>query len=59
MTKDTSTSLDVLAKTLPVSERIRVRLQQAGHRFHANDNIAAFLEPGELDALIDEVEGKM
>jgi GTP cyclohydrolase I len=59
MTKDTSTSLDVLAKTLPVSERIRVRLQHAGHRFHANDNIAAFLEPGELDALIDEVEGKM
>ena len=59
MTKDTSTSLDVLAKTLPVSERIRVRLQQAGHRFHANDNIAAFLEPGELDALIDEVEDKM
>ena len=59
MTKDTSTSLDVLAKTLPVSERIRVRLQQAGHRFHANDNIAAFLEPGELDALIDEIEDKM
>ena len=44
---------------LPVSARVRARLQHAGHRFHANDNIAAFLEPGELEALIDEVEGKM
>ena len=42
-----------------VSTRIRARINKAGHRFHANDNIAAFLEPGELEALIDEVEGKM
>lgn len=43
----------------PVSARIRARIQRAGQRFHANDNIAAFLEPGELDALVDEVEEKM
>ena len=55
MIDDTGT----LSEALPVSARVRARLQQAGHRFHANDNIAAFLEPGELDALIDEVEGKM
>ena len=43
----------------PVSERIRARIQRAGQRFHANDNIAAFVEPGEMEALLDEVEGKM
>ena len=43
----------------PASTRIRERISRAGQRFHANDNIAAFLEPGDLDALIDEVEGKM
>jgi GTP cyclohydrolase I len=43
----------------PVSARIRSRLRKAGRRFHANDNIAAFLEPGELDALLLEVEGKL
>ena len=43
----------------PVSARVRQRLQQAGQRFHANDNIADFLEAGELDHLLDEVAGKM
>ena len=28
-------------------------------RFHANDNIAAFIEPGELPLLQAEVEGKL
>ena len=32
----------------PVSARIRERIQRARQRFHANDNIAAFLEPGDL-----------
>ena len=41
------------------STRIRERIILSGQRFHANDNIAAFLEPGDLDALIDEVTGKM
>jgi GTP cyclohydrolase I len=43
----------------PVSTRIRARIQGARQRFHANDNIAAFLEPGDLDALLEEVAGKM
>ena len=37
------------------SEKIRARLQAAKQRFRANDNIAAFIEPGELDALTEEV----
>ncbi len=44
---------------MTAASRIRARLRQANHRFHANDNISAFIEPGELDALLDEVEGKM
>ena len=43
----------------PVSTRIYERIKQSGQRFHANDNIAAFLEPGDLDALLDEVTVKM
>lgn len=44
---------------VPISVKIRERVRQAQQRFHANDNIADFIEPGELDALIDEVQGKM
>ena len=44
---------------LPVSARVRERIRRARRRFHANDNIADFLEPGEFDALLDEVAGKM
>jgi GTP cyclohydrolase IA len=43
---------------LPVSARIRARLQFARKRFHANDNIADYLRPGELDSLLEEVTGK-
>ena len=43
----------------PVSVRIRERLKAARKRFNANDNIAAFIEPGELEGLLDEVESKM
>jgi len=43
----------------PVSERIRERLQQAGRRFHANDNIHDVIEDGELDQLIDEVKARV
>lgn len=42
-----------------VSTKIRARLLQARKRFHSNDNIADFIEPGELEALLDEVETKM
>ena len=48
-----------MSQTPPVSEAIRARLQQKGQRFHANDNISAFIQPGELDQLTREVEGKM
>jgi GTP cyclohydrolase I len=43
----------------PVSVKIRERLTTARKRFNANDNIAAFIEPGELEQLLDEVEVKM
>ena len=43
-----------------VSDRIRLRLEQAGHRSFANDNIADFIEgPAELAALEDEVAANM
>jgi GTP cyclohydrolase IA len=44
---------------LPASERIRWRLVNAGQRHHANDNISAFVQEGELDELKAEVQGKM
>ena len=43
----------------PVSVKIRERLLAARQRFNANDNIADFIQPGELEALLDEVEHKM
>ena len=43
----------------PVSVKIRERLLAARKRFNANDNIAEFVEPGELELLLDEVELKM
>jgi GTP cyclohydrolase I len=44
---------------LSVSDRIRQRLVGAEHRYHANDNISAFIREGELDELRDEVAAKM
>ncbi|BEI32907.1 GTP cyclohydrolase I [Polynucleobacter sp. HIN5] len=43
----------------PLSQVIRKRIQAKRARFHANDNIAQFIEPGEIDGLIDEVAGKL
>ena len=43
----------------PMSVKIRERIVSAHRRFNANDNISDFIEPGELDKLLDEVEGKM
>jgi GTP cyclohydrolase I len=48
-----------LNQGIPISVSIRNRLKTARKRFHANDNIADFIEPGELALLLDEVEGKM
>lgn len=42
-----------------ISERIRARIRLARQRFHANDNIADFIEDGELDGLLQEVTQKM
>jgi GTP cyclohydrolase I len=46
-------------QAVPVSARVRARLREAGRRFNANDNIADFLAPGDLEALLDEVAGRM
>jgi GTP cyclohydrolase IA len=43
----------------PVSDRIRQRLKRSGRRFHANDNIADAIEPGEMEQLVDEVAARM
>ncbi len=51
-------SEEELAK-LSASERIRYRLVGADCRYHANDNIAAFIRPGEMDELRAEVAAKM
>lgn len=44
---------------VPVSARIRERIRSAKRRFHANDNIAEFIQPGEMDELLDEVQSRM
>ncbi|MEO8155430.1 MAG: GTP cyclohydrolase I, partial [Rhizobacter sp.] len=44
---------------LSASDRIRYRLIGAERRYHANDNISAFIREGELDELRDEVAAKM
>jgi GTP cyclohydrolase I len=43
----------------PMSVKIRERILAARKRFNANDNIAEFIQPGELDHLLDEVSAKM
>jgi GTP cyclohydrolase I len=42
-----------------VSNRIRARLVKAQQRFHANDNISGYIEPGEHEQLLEEVESKV
>jgi GTP cyclohydrolase I len=44
---------------LPASERIRYRLIGADRRYHANDNISAFVQKGELEELMAEVQARM
>ena len=43
----------------PVSVKIRERITAARRRFHANDNIAEYIQPGELELMLDEVSSKM
>ena len=40
---------------MKISDKIRQRVLEAGARFHSNDNIADYIEDGELEALVDEV----
>lgn len=43
----------------PMSVVIRERVTASKKRYHANDNISDFIQPGDMDKLLDEVEGKM
>jgi GTP cyclohydrolase I len=48
------------AVSAAVSDRIRERIRKAGRRFHANDNIAEFIDGAEeLSALEEEVAGRI
>ncbi len=59
MTSLATTPAPDRAAHLPACDRIRYRLQQAGQRYFANDNIADFIEHGELQELRAEVEARM
>ena len=51
-----------MAKTpsqMPTSQRNKQRLEKAGQRYFANDNIADFIEMGEHEQLLAEVSAKM
>jgi GTP cyclohydrolase I len=56
---ETMTDATTADEGVPVSVRIRERIKAARKRFHANDNIADFIQPGELEQLLDEVTEKM
>ena len=56
---DLPAAADASDEGTPVSVNMRERLQAARRRFNANDNIADFIEPGELEKLLDEVTAKM
>jgi GTP cyclohydrolase I len=44
---------------MTISDQIRQRIVNKGARFNANDNISEFIEDGDIEKLVDEVEGKM
>ena len=56
---ETPKSAEIVDGRTPVADRVRERLLKAGERFHANDNICAFIEEGELEALQREVAIKL
>ena len=43
---------------MTISDTIRQRIKAAGASFNANDNISAYIEPGETDQLIDELNAR-
>ena len=59
MTPEISMNPTVTDEGTPISVKIRERLAASRKRYYANDNIAEFIEPGELEKLLDEVEVKM
>lgn len=56
MTKTIESTPDI---GTPMSVKIRERIKASKKRFHANDNIAEFINEGELPLLLDEVAEKM
>jgi GTP cyclohydrolase I len=56
--KDYYTKIYAEENPLPVSQRIRKVLQDANHRYFANDNISKYLDDNTRRLLIDEVAGK-
>ena len=50
---------EALHARMSASDRIRYRLIDADCRYHANDNISAFIREGELEELKAEVQSKM
>ncbi len=56
MTKNNDSLVDV---GTPMSVKIRERIVASKKRFHANDNISAFINEGEMSVLLDEVTEKM
>jgi GTP cyclohydrolase IA len=58
-TPNLPSTMDSDTQGVPMSVKIRERVKAAKKRFHANDNIADFIEPGDLAKLLDEVEVKM
>lgn len=59
MIPENSMNLTAVDEGTPVSVKIRERLAAARKRYYANDNIADFMQPGDLEKLLDEVEVKM
>ena len=43
---------------MKTSDKIKARLTEAGHRFHANDNISSYMEEGDAEQLIEELTPK-
>jgi GTP cyclohydrolase IA len=43
---------------LSISQTIRERIEEQGGRYWAGDNISQYIEPGEIDPLIDELNAR-
>jgi GTP cyclohydrolase I len=54
-----SPAIDSQDHGTPMSVKIRERIVASRKRYNANDNIADFIQPGELELLLDEVTDKM